>query len=120
MYFATSSIPDYQTYFLKHSSSQAIKRYEDQIVELLFVENDYVPHNAMDALGDKFWSNPGKYNPVLSRITALKSHVINRILNVISAPNNQTKAILTTFRESDRASDKQKELILKICENEKQ
>ena len=120
LYFMTSSNPDYQIYFLKYGSSEDIKRYEDQICKLIFAEDDYVPHNAIDALGDKFWSTPDKYNPVLTRITALKSHIINRILNIISMPNNQTKAILTTFLKSDRVSDNQKELILKICENEKQ
>ncbi len=118
--FATSSIPTYQTYFLNHISSWQVKKYEQQIVELLFADDDYVPHDAIDVLGDTFWSKPNRYNAVLGRITMLKSHVITKILNIISEPDHQTETILIAFQESGGASDKQKELILKICKDEKQ
>jgi len=119
-YFADSDIPAYQEYFLKHLDPKDEVLHQGAIIELLFAKDDFIPHYAIDVLENNVFKNPALYNPILKRFDSMKPHVISEIINSISAANTETKAILKAFQNSPKASPKQKELIEKILNYEKQ
>ncbi len=120
-YFAKSGNPVYQEYFLKKLSKQQFQEYSNQVVTLLYAEDDFVPHYALDVLKtNHMLSDPKQYNPILRRLDELKPHVITEFINAISAPDAQTKTLLDQFQQNPKANPKQKELITKILDYEKQ
>ncbi|WP_086946815.1 hypothetical protein [Sphingobacterium sp. JB170] len=120
LYFADSTVPAYQEYFLKNLSPSESKAYNTQVVALLFAEDDFIPHYAIDILqqGDLL-SNPANYNTILMQIDRLKPHVTTEIISAISSPNEQTRELLTRFSKSQKANPRQKELIKKLLDYEK-
>ncbi|MGG5903818.1 hypothetical protein [Sphingobacterium daejeonense] len=119
-YFASSQVPSYQEYFLKHLSPAEIVRFKEKIIALLFAEDDFIPHYAIDVLQSNVFQDPTEYNPIIERLDHLKPHVITEILNTLSGYNQQTKAILGRFKDSPKASVKQKEIIEKSINYEEQ
>lgn len=118
-YFAQSKVPVYQEYFLKQLSESDLKKYQQEVVALLFAEDDFVPHYAIDVLEKGYLKDPKQYNAVLHRLSALKPHVTTEVIKSIANPNKETKDLLMQFQQSSKASPKQKELILKIINHEK-
>lgn len=120
-YFASSPNAAYQEYFLKNLHESEIEQRNAQIVALLFAQDDFVPHYAIDVLkAGNTLRNPGRYNGILQRLQELKPHVITEFINAISAPDGKTKEILQLFAQSPKANGKQKELITKILDYEEQ
>lgn len=119
-YFAKSEVPVYQEYFLKHLEPTEVTKYKQEIINLLFAKDDFTPHYAIDVLEAEVLKDPNQYNPILKQLDRMKPHVITEIINSISAANEQTKSILTAFSAQETASPKQKELIAKILNYEKQ
>lgn len=117
-YFASSNVPDYQEYFLKHLDTATVVEYKDQIINLLLVEDEFIPHYAIDLLRTNVFQDPVQYNPILQILEKLKAHVVTEILSSISAGNKETKTILRNFKENPRSSSKHKEIINKILKNE--
>lgn len=118
-YFAQSKVPVYQEYFLKQLSESDLKKYQQEVVALLFAEDDFVPHYAIDVLEKDYLIDPKQYNAVLHRLSALKPHVTTEVIKSIANPNKESKELLMQFQQSSKASPKQKELILKIINHEK-
>src|SRR5690606_1466911 len=119
-YFAKSEIPVYQEYFLKHLEPTEATKYKEEIINLLFAQDDFIPHYAIDVLEADVLKDPNQYNSILKQLDRMKPHVITEIINSISAANEETKSILTAFRATEKASPKQKELIAKFLNYEKQ
>ncbi|MVZ66120.1 hypothetical protein GQF61_09645 [Sphingobacterium sp. DK4209] len=119
-YFANSDVSAYQEYFLKHLDPKEEVLHQDAIINLLFAKDDFTPHYAIDVLENRVLKTPALYNPILKRFDSMKPHVISEIINSISAPNTETKTILKAFQNGPKASPKQKELIEKILNYEKQ
>ncbi|MGO1788507.1 MAG: hypothetical protein ACTHZ7_15650 [Sphingobacterium sp.] len=119
-YFATSEVPHYQEYFLKHLDSEQVHQYDREIKDLLFAADDFVPHYAIDVLEENVLKDPLQYNEILGDLENLKSHVVTEIINKIVEPNEESRTILASFQKSAKSSAKQKELIEKILNYEKQ
>jgi len=119
-YFSNSNVPNYQEYFLKHLDETEFEKYKKQVINLLSAEDDFIPHYAIDLLEKTVFKDPLEYNEILKKLNQLKPHVVTEILNSISALNNESKEILLQFVNSAKASPKQKEIIEKIINYEKQ
>lgn len=118
-YFAYSNIPNYQEYFLQNLNSIEITNYRGQIVQLLFAEDDFIPHYAIDVIEKNVLKDPNLYNPILKELEALKPHVITELINSISAANQETVEILRNFMNNPKCTAKQKEIIKNILNYEK-
>ncbi|NQD69896.1 hypothetical protein HP439_04060 [Sphingobacterium shayense] len=120
-YFAESQKPGYQEYFLKHLDKKEYKQYTRQVIALLYAEDDFIPHYAIDVLESSgAMGNPLQYNAILQQLDKLKPHVITEFINSLSAPDDQSKIILKSFQQNPKANAKQKELITKILNYEEQ
>lgn len=119
-YFAKSKVPIYQEYFLKHLNPGELDHYKEAVQQLLFAQDDFIPHYAIDVLATAVLKNPDAYNDILRRLGDMKPHVVSEIISTIEKPNTETVQILSAFSGSPNASPKHKEIIEKILNYEKQ
>lgn len=117
--FSVSKRPVYQEFFLSHLQEENIEKYEQDILALLQAEDPYVPHSAIKVLGNAFWNNPNKYVSILESLHKMKPHVVTALIEQLGTINEQARAILERFGKTTVATNKHKELINKILEDEK-
>lgn len=117
-YFARSKEPIYQEYFLKHIDPRDYEKYENDILNLLFAADDFIPHYAIDKLATSFFKNPSKYNSILKRLDQMKGHVVTEILKEITNPDIESIELITRYRDSVKSTPKQKEIIKKIINHD--
>jgi len=115
--FAASDQAVYQQYFLDHLLPEDIDQYRGQVVHLLYVKDDYVPHAAIRILGDTFWHDPLQYNPMIAQAKQLKPHVLSVILQRLAQPNSDAKHLLKELFAWDKLLPKQRERIEQLLAN---
>ncbi|TDQ78298.1 hypothetical protein [Sphingobacterium yanglingense] len=117
-YFATSQLPIYQEYFLKNITIQDLEYLKGDVINLLFAEDDFIPHYVIDILAPSTFNTPKEYNIILRRLEQLKGHVVTEILNSITALDSESKELITKYKDGSKASPKQKEIIKRILNHE--